>query len=86
MRGEIGAIRAAGVELVVVGSGKPWHAAAFRDERGIDFPLVVDPSLAAFQEAGLRRGALLTLGPKSLVHAIRAWKGGNRQGRTMGDP
>ena len=86
MRGEIDGIRAAGAELVVVGSGRPWHAKAFRDEHGLDFPLRVDPELAAYRAAGLRRGAWRTLGPRVLAHAARAFGRGFRQGAVQGDP
>ena len=86
MRGEIDGIRAAGAELVVVGSGRPWHARAFRDQHGLDFPLRVDPDLVAYRAAGLRRGAWRTLGPRVLARAARAFRKGFRQGEVQGDP
>jgi hypothetical protein len=79
-------IRAAGAELVVVGNGRPEHAADFRDEQGIDFPLYVDPELGAYAAAGLRRGMLDTLGGGTLQAAWRALRSGARQGATRGDP
>lgn len=86
MRGEKDRIEAAGATLVVVGNGLPWQAKAFRDEQGIDFPLVVDPDLVAYRAAGLRRGMLHTLGPRVLAHAARAFGRGFRQGSVQGDP
>lgn len=71
---------------MVVGNGQPFHAAAFRDEQSIDFPLVVDPSLKAYRAAGLKRGWKDTLAPKAIGHAIRAWKSGARQTSVKGDP
>jgi len=86
VRDELGTIRSRGAELVVVGNGTPWFARAFRDELALDVPLLVDPGLAAYREAGLRRGALDTLRPAALMHALRAWRSGARQGAVQGDP
>jgi peroxiredoxin len=86
LRDAVGGIRAAGAELVVVGNGRPEHAADFREEQRIDFPLLVDPELRAYAAAGLRRGVLDTLGPGSLKGAWRALRSGARQGATRGDP
>jgi peroxiredoxin len=86
LRGVLDRIRAAGTELVVVGNGRPWFAKAFRDSEGLDFPLVVDPDLVAYRAAGLRRGLLDTLGPRSLMHAVKAFSRGHRQGKVQGDP
>lgn len=86
MRGELETIRSRGAELVVVGNGAPWFARAFRDELSLDFPLLVDPGLAAYRAAGLRRGAFDTLRPAALVNALRAWRSGARQGAVRGDP
>jgi peroxiredoxin len=86
VRGELNAIRAKGAELVVVGNGSPWFAAAFRDELALDFPLLVDTGLAAYRAAGLRRSVVDTLRPAALLHAVRAWKSGARQSAVKGDP
>lgn len=86
MRDALPEIRAAGAELVVVGSGTPEQAARFRDERGLDFPLFVDPELEAYRAAGLRRSVIDTLGPRALAHAMRAFRRGARQGSVQGDP
>jgi hypothetical protein len=86
LRDVVDAIRARGAELVVVGNGTPAHAADFRDTQHILFPLLVDPQLAAYEAAGLRRGILGTLGPGSVGRALRAFRSGFRQGRTQGDP
>ena len=78
-------IRAAGAELVVVGSGQPEHARDFKERAGVSFELYVDPTLKAFSTAALRRSVLRTLGPGALVNAVRAFRGGHRQGKTRGD-
>lgn len=79
-------IRARGAELVVVGNGQPHHAQGFRDEHQIAFPLLVDPDLAAYSAAGLRRGIGSTFNARSIRHALRALGKGFRQGWTQGDP
>jgi hypothetical protein len=78
-------IRAKGAELVVVGSGSPEQARAFRDEQRLDFPLLVDPAREAYAVAGLKRSLGSTLGPGVLVHSIRALRQGYRQGPAAGD-
>ncbi|MCW8140331.1 MAG: hypothetical protein KIT58_15635 [Planctomycetota bacterium] len=79
-------IRAKGAELVVVGNGQPFMARAFREERGLDFPLLVDPGLRAYKAAGLKRGVLATLNPAAALRAARALAGGFGQGSMQGDP
>ncbi len=79
-------LKARGAELVVVGSGQPFHAKAFREEHNISFPLLVDPGLRAFAAAGLKRGFSSTLHPRVLLHGFRAFKNGFRQGAVKGDP
>lgn len=86
MRDALPELRATGAELIVVGSGSPEQAARFRDEWGLDFPLFVDPDLEAYRAAGLRRSVMDTLGPRALVHAVRAFRRGARQGAVQGDP
>lgn len=85
MRGEIQNIRAKGAELVVVGNGQPWQAAAFREEMALDAPLFVDPALAAYRAAGLKRGASSVLGFSAARAAVRALRGGHRQKGVQGD-
>ncbi|MBX3470769.1 MAG: hypothetical protein KF878_28205 [Planctomycetes bacterium] len=79
-------IRAKGAELVVVGNGQPFMARAFRDERGLDFPLLVDPGLRAYKAAGLKRGMLSTFNPAVALRAAGAMAAGFRQGAMGGDP
>ena len=86
MRGILEAIRARGAELVVVGNGRPEHAADFRATHDLRFPLYVDPELRAYAAAGLERGVLRTLGPRALAAGWRAFRAGYRQGMTQGDP
>ena len=82
---EIGAIRAAGGEMIVIGNGSPSFIAGFREQTRWDGPVYTDPSLAAYRAAELKRGVASTLDPRSLGNALRAFAGGQRQGRTQGD-
>lgn len=86
MRDALSTFRSKGAELIVVGSGAPWHAKAFRDARGLEFPLYVDSELVAYRAAGLRRGIWATLGPRNWWGGLRAIFRKRRQGRTQGDP
>lgn len=79
-------IQDAGAEVVVVGSGRPEQARDFASAVGFDGPIYCDKTLEAYKEAGLKRGVLRTFNPKSMINAVRAFFGGNRQGRTQGDP
>jgi len=91
VRAIIPELRRKGAELVVIGSGQPWHAAAFREDLGLaeppfDVPVLVDPALAAFRAAALGRGLakVLTLG--TARSALRAFRAGFRQQGVQGDP
>ena len=62
-------IQARGGEVVVLSCGKPEHIAPFREATGYDGSLLTDPSLRAFQTAGLAHGWALTLNPASMPGA-----------------
>jgi hypothetical protein len=79
-------IRERGAELVIVGNGRPEHAADFRERQRIECPVLVDPELRAYKAAGLKRGVLNTIGPRTLRHGLRALRSGQFQGATQGDP
>jgi NAD(P)-dependent dehydrogenase (short-subunit alcohol dehydrogenase family) len=86
LRDRIGEIRARGAELVIVGNGTPAFAAAFREDQGLDCPLLVDPELSAYRAAGLRRGRVEALSPRLPLNALRALRAGYRQTGVQGDP
>ena len=79
-------IRARGAELVIVGNGAPNFAEAFREDFGLDCPLLVDPELRAYRAAGLRRGRVELLSPRVPLNALRALRAGSRQTSVEGDP
>jgi len=86
LHGQKAAFDKGGATLVLVGSGKPHHAKWFLEDTGIDVPVYCDPELAAYQAAGLKRSVMSVFNPASLGAAIRAFKSGNRQSKTKGDP
>jgi dehydrogenase/reductase SDR family member 12 len=75
-----------GVNVVVIGNGNADFAEAFRTEFQLDATLLVDPDLAAYRAAGLRRGRLEIASPKLIQNAYRAYRGGARQTGVEGDP
>lgn len=87
MRDHADEIRALGALPAAIGTGKAFWARAFREEAGIDFPLLVDPELAAYRAAGLGRGSVLsTVDPRFGLETARAFARGHRQGRTGSEP
>ncbi len=71
---------------MIVGNGSPEQAANFRAAQHVTSPLFVDPELRAYRAAGLKRSVLSTFNLRSTAHGLRALRGGQRQGRTQGDP
>ncbi len=85
MRDRAEEIRATGAGIAVVGNGSRAFAAAFREDFGLDFPLLVDPALEAYRAAGLRRGHVELLSPRLLWNGVRALAAGSRQRGVQGD-
>ncbi len=79
---------AAGARLVIVGNGWPAMAKDFAEKAGLppSVTLVTDPSLKSYLEAGLKRSALLTLGPRGWLPYLQTMRRGFRQGKLAGDP
>jgi NAD(P)-dependent dehydrogenase (short-subunit alcohol dehydrogenase family) len=86
LRDALPEIRERGAELVIVGNGTQEFASAFREDEGVEGPLLVDPELRAYRAAGLRRGRVELLSPRLPLNAIRALRGGARQRDVQGDP
>ena len=64
-------------DVVVVGLGRPEHAAAFKAEMGMGFRLLVSPDKAAYRAMDLRRGTNSdVLGVRALASVPRAVRGG----------
>ncbi len=86
LHGQRAAFDKGGATLVLVGNGKPHHARWFLEDTGIDVPVFCDPELAAYAAAGLKRSVMSVFNPAALGAAIRAFRSGNRQTKTKGDP
>ncbi len=83
---DIDKLRAAGLDLYVIGNGTPNFIAGFREQTKYDGPVYTDPSLAAYRAAELKRGVARTFDPRALGKTVSAFVQGHRQGRTQGDP
>lgn len=87
LRGEEAAIARAAAGVAAVGTGNPEMARAFRDERRITFPLLLDFGLHSYRAVGAGRGTLVQLvKPTTLAGGLRGVRDGHRQGRTGKHP
>ena len=87
MRDHEGDFRARGANLAAIGLGDLAYARAFREERGITFPLLVDTERQAYRAAELRSATLgHLLRRDNFVARRRARAAGHRQGRTGANP
>jgi peroxiredoxin len=72
-------IKAAGAEVVAVGTGDVRYAAAFVDDENVPFPVLVDDDGQAARAAAVRRvGPFALVGPRSWPGSRRAWRAGYR--------
>jgi len=80
-------VTGAGAAIAAVGLGDRAYASRFREETGIDFPLLVDEERRAYRVAGLKSGSLLHLLRRDNARARkRASAAGHRQRRLGRDP
>ncbi|HEY0442833.1 MAG TPA: peroxiredoxin-like family protein [Candidatus Limnocylindrales bacterium] len=56
LRTELGDIRAGGGDAAIVGQGEPERAARYRDQQGLDVPILSDPSRSTYEAYGLLQG------------------------------
>ena len=79
-------LAATGGDVVLVGMGTPAHARAFKEETGVEFPILLSKDKAAYRAMELKRGSTLEVfSPRQLSSsALRAFgvgagraKGGN---------
>lgn len=85
LRAFVPRIHEAGAELVVVGNGSPEHAQWFIEDTGVDVPLYTDPTLKVYEAADARGGLLTALNPRAIFAALRTFRAGFRQSKTMGE-
>lgn len=76
-----------GANLAAIGLGDRNYARLFREETGIDFPLLIDEQRVAYRAAGLRSANLLhMLRSENKVARDRARSGGYRQHKLGQNP
>lgn len=87
MREHEAEFKAIGAGLAAIGMGDANYAHLFREETGIDFPLLIDENRLAYKAAELKSGNMLHL-LRSDNSAARkqARAGGHRQHRTGKNP
>lgn len=56
LRSELGAYRAAGGDVVIIGQGEPERSAKYREEQALDVPVLSDPDHSTYQAFGLLQG------------------------------
>jgi len=86
LRPHVDEIRAAGGDLVIVGSGGSFFAKAFAEHLEMGHVTIFsDEKVRAYALAGFKRGLATLLHPRSAMNYLRALRKGFGQGRTRGD-
>ena len=72
-------IKAAGADVVAIGTGNQRHAIEFVEEENIPFAVLVDDDADAARAASVKRGsAWKILGPETYGDSIRTWRAGHK--------
>jgi thioredoxin-dependent peroxiredoxin len=73
MRNDREQFERAGMEVVLVGHGGPEDARRFVEARPVPFRVLVDPSRAAYERYGLKRGSISQVfGPQCVAPMVKA--------------
>ncbi len=56
LHAELASYRAAGADVVIIGQGEPERAALYRDQQGIEVPILCDPACTTYEAYGLLQG------------------------------
>lgn len=87
MREHAAEFEARGAKLAAVGLGDAHYANAFREETGIQFPLLVDSERLAYSVAGLKSANIFhLLRSDNAAARKRAKAGGHRQHKVGANP
>src|SRR5437588_6652817 len=63
----------AGSRMVAIGQGTPEQAARFKEDQGVEIPLLVDPERVSYRAAGAKIATMYELlGPRVIARAV-AW-------------
>ncbi|HET8815502.1 MAG TPA: redoxin domain-containing protein [Solirubrobacterales bacterium] len=76
-------VRAAGGEALAVAVGADHQAKWLMEERGIGFPLLLDPERRVHEALELPRRWWVALNPRGWLNYARAITRGNRQGKVI---
>ncbi len=69
-----------GAKLVFIGNGSPDFIEKFKEDMSMEGAMILtDPTLESFRAAGLKRGILALVQPKSFVNAAKLAMQGHRQ-------
>jgi peroxiredoxin len=72
-------VRAAGAEVVAIGTGDQRYARNFVEVERIPFPVLVDDDASAAVAASVNRGSIGNiLTPSTYLHSIGTWRRGHR--------
>jgi peroxiredoxin len=78
-------IKAAGANIVAIGTGDDRYARAFMEDEGITWPVVLDEIGDAADAAAVKTAnAAQLLGPKAMRSALNAYAKGHRQKAKIG--
>ncbi len=86
LRDALPRIEALGAGLVIIGNGSPEAARTFAEQHAGGLAVYTDPSRESYRAAGFTRSLKATFSPRMIASALRARRGGARQGRLQGDP
>ena len=79
MRDTYEEIRAAGADVVAIGTGKQRYATRFVEDESIPYPVLVDDDAEAASMAGVNRGSIPNiLTPSTYRDSIGTWRRGHR--------
>ena len=80
-------IKGLGARIIAIGLGGTEYARLFRQETGIEFPLLVDENLSTYRAIGLKKGNIFHLFRGDNASARkRAKAAGHRQHKMGKDP
>ena len=85
LHGHLQEIESRGAKLHLIGNGGPSFIEGFREQTGYTGSIYTDPSLKAYEAAGLIRSVRATVGIRSIAAGIKSMAAGQRQGPTQGD-
>ena len=86
MRDDLEAWQKRGVHVTLIGNGNASFAQAFREDFSLEQnQILVDPDLAAYRAAKLRRGSAAIASTRIFGEAARALRSGARQSGVQGD-